>query len=951
MRLRLKLVLILLFCGLAPLMAASLLSYAIARDTLNVFAATARAALLQDARDTGLVQIAATRRYVENFINTIHRETLVLTGSGLPLRAISGLGPAAQAFLEEIPLEPDARDEQRAALDAHYAKAFADAPQSQAAGALDDMAAALQYAYLLMDPALRQEALAGAAYEILHAEFDAFFQHALRHMPYRNIVLVDAEDARVLYSARPQALLATSLRTGPWRETGLAQAVLEALESSGPDSIAFADFAPFLPGGGQPACFFACPILDARGNVAGAVAVQLDDAWLEGVSETPEPGASTAENILVGPDFLPRTTARLDGSGRFNLRAALEAPDPPRIDPPVVRRAIEEGAASQEIGTDYRGEEALMACAPIDLPGTRWALLSKIDANEAFATLRYLEAAANDLGGRLLFWRYAIAGASVAALVALGLFFSRPIVIPLQNTVAMLRRLAEGKGDLGGRLSATTRDEVGELAHWFNAFMRKVQLVHEELAAKTAALERYQQDLESHSKSLEQEIAERKRAEALLAKSERYYRRLIENAPDIIVVLDEDRAPKYVSPAFARIFGYAPDEIDGRPLSDFVHPDDLEAMMRAGATVEARPGAPLRTECRIRRKDGVWRHVSVVGANHLDDPNVRGIVLNMRDVTRRKEAERILRDYSTHLETEVTQRTIDLQRKSDDLAAALERLKETQQQLIIKEKLASLGALTAGIAHEIKNPLNFVNNFAELNPELAGELREEIAPLLEHAPDASRDRISELLDDLAGNARRILDHGRRADTIVRNMLQHSRAKPGAFETADINAIVEEYAHLAYHGLRAQDSAFNVRLETDLAPDLPRIQAVPQDIARVVLNLVNNACQAARERKQAEGREFTPRVWVRTSRPDPGHLEIRVGDNGGGIPDDVRPRLFTPFFTTKPAGQGTGLGLSISHEIVVREHGGAITVESEPGRGAEFVVRLPVRQAAPPPGDA
>jgi signal transduction histidine kinase/HAMP domain-containing protein len=275
-----------------------------------------------------------------------------------------------------------------------------------------------------------------------------------------------------------------------------------------------------------------------------------------------------------------------------------------------------------------------------------------------------------------------------------------------------------------------------------------------------------------------------------------------------------------------------------------------------------------------------------------------------------------------------------------DLRAANEQLRAAQVSLVQAEKMASLGQLTAGIAHEIKNPLNFINNFADLSGELLDELREALAAAAEGRAAPGRDEIDELIATLSGNLAKISEHGRRADGIVKSMLLHSRGDSGERRPADLNILAEEALGLAYHGFRAQDASFNVTLERDFAPDIGPVEVVPQDLTRVLLNLYGNGFYAVNKRRR-EGRdpEFQPTLRV-TTRSDGEAVEIRVRDNGAGITPEVREKLFTPFFTTKPTGEGTGLGLSISYDIVVQGHGGAIGVDSRPGEFTEFTVRLP-----------
>jgi len=264
----------------------------------------------------------------------------------------------------------------------------------------------------------------------------------------------------------------------------------------------------------------------------------------------------------------------------------------------------------------------------------------------------------------------------------------------------------------------------------------------------------------------------------------------------------------------------------------------------------------------------------------------------------------------------------------------LTNLKTTQEQLVTQSKLAALGALTAGIAHELKNPLNFVNNFARLSKELVEELEQELA---KGAQDKAA--ISEILNTLQQNADKINEHGSRADSIVKNMLQHSRGKAGQREPTDINAMLEEDINLAYHGMRAQDSGFNIKIEKDMDQSVGKLDIVPQDISRVFLNIINNGCYEAHRKKVEQNGSFSPTLLVRSKNLGD-KIEIRIRDNGNGIPVAVRDKLFTPFFTTKPAGQGTGLGLSISYDIVVHGHNGQISFETEEGEFTEFVIRLP-----------
>jgi signal transduction histidine kinase len=285
-------------------------------------------------------------------------------------------------------------------------------------------------------------------------------------------------------------------------------------------------------------------------------------------------------------------------------------------------------------------------------------------------------------------------------------------------------------------------------------------------------------------------------------------------------------------------------------------------------------------------------------------------------------------------------------RRERELRAAHEELKATQASLIHAEKMASLGQLTAGIAHEIKNPLNFVNNFATLSVELLDELKATARPAIAALGADKRAEVDEVVDMLTGNLEKIAEHGKRADGIVRSMLAHSRGGSGERQSADINTLAEEALNLAYHGARAQDQNFNITLERDFDRTIAPIELAPQDMTRVLLNLFGNGFYAAdKRRREAADASFRPVLKVVT-RDLGGAVEIRVRDNGVGIPPEFRDKLFQPFFTTKPTGEGTGLGLSISWDIITQQHGGTIAVDSVADEFTEFTIRLPrSRQAA------
>ncbi|KAA6432626.1 histidine kinase [Dyadobacter flavalbus] len=295
------------------------------------------------------------------------------------------------------------------------------------------------------------------------------------------------------------------------------------------------------------------------------------------------------------------------------------------------------------------------------------------------------------------------------------------------------------------------------------------------------------------------------------------------------------------------------------------------------------------------------------------------------------------------LEYLVNERTIELTKQKEELQKTIQELRSTQNQLIQSEKMASLGELTAGIAHEIQNPLNFVNNFSEVSVELCQELEEEIDKIT--MPENDKDYIKGIISDLSQNQQKITHHGKRADSIVKGMLQHSRASSGEKEPVDINALADEYMRLAYHGLRAKDKEFNAALVTDFDAAIGKANVMPQDLGRVFLNLFTNAFYAVAEKKRrlaASGsrQDYKPEVKISTKKFD-GKIYIRITDNGTGIPEHIKTKIFQPFFTTKPTGQGTGLGLSMSYDIVTAGHGGVLDVDTVEGEKTEFRITLPI----------
>ena len=597
-------------------------------------------------------------------------------------------------------------------------------------------------------------------------------------------------------------------------------------------------------------------------------------------------------------------------------------------------RAAGSGDEVQE-GEDITGNRVLTAHAQVTPLG--WLVFVETPIAEAYAPLY----ASIQRTGYVLF------GALALAFIA-GMFLAKRMVGPIQALRSGAARI--GRGDLSQRISIKTGDEVEALADQFNDMAGRLEESYADLEKKVDDRTR------ELTQALEQQTATSEVLQVISSSPGELgpvFDAMLQNAVRICEAKFGNMWVREGDKFRVVAIHGAPQEYRDAMLGDpLVLPDPQSTMGRlvsTGQVVQIDDVATAPTygmRARIATIELAKAH-TLVAVPMLKDKEVVGIIgiyrQEVRPFTEKQIA--LVESFAAQavIAIENTRLLHELRQRTDDLSASLEDLRTAQDRLVQTEKLASLGQLTAGIAHEIKNPLNFVNNFSSVSVELLNELSEIVSAV--QADDKVREEIADLSDTLRDNLQKIVQHGKRADSIVKNMLLHSREGSGEHRPVDINAIVEESLNLAYHGARAERQGFNITLERSFDPAAGEVDLFPQEITRVLLNLISNGFYAAIKRKgQAANGDFEP-ILAAATRNLGDRVEIRIRDNGTGIPPEVKDKMFNPFFTTKPAGEGTGLGLSISHDIIVKQHSGSISVDTEPGSFTEFKITLPRKAAA------
>ncbi|MBU2558701.1 MAG: HAMP domain-containing protein [Bacteroidetes bacterium] len=596
------------------------------------------------------------------------------------------------------------------------------------------------------------------------------------------------------------------------------------------------------------------------------------------------------------------------------------------------------------------GKLSWIAYAPIALNGWSIGIVFPVDEFMADVNNLYVNLIFLGLGGLLI-------------ILIVIILISRSITSPLRRLTHAAAQFAQG--DFNVQLPIIkSKDEIGKLNTSFIVMQDALAATISDLREASEKLKISNEKLEEYNRTLEQKVeirtAELKDKNKELDKAFNNVRTLNEIGKEITSTLD-------IALIQEMIFKHANSLLDATSFLVMLY-DEKEQQLICNLSMEKGEKLPsFEVSMADKNRFAVWcvDHASPVFMNDVENEYMKYVshrakpqagetvssliylpLIIEKRVLGVISAQSFQKNAYSQYQFDMLSNLANFVAIAIENALAYEKinkansdLKAAQAQLVQSEKMASLGQLTAGIAHEIKNPLNFVTNFSELTVDLANELNEEIEKLADHLQEADKEFLLEITSDILSNSQKINDHGKRADSIVRGMLLHSRGKSGDIQPSDINALLAEYVNLGYHGMRAQDPSFNVKIDAEYDASIGLINVVPQNLSRVFLNIINNACYSTNLKKQKLKEAYFPILTIRTKN-ETDKVEILIRDNGNGIPRDIIDKVFNPFFTTKPPGKGTGLGLSLSYDIVVQEHHGEMKVDSKDGEFAEFLITIP-----------
>lgn len=693
-------------------------------------------------------------------------------------------------------------------------------------------------------------------------------------------------------------------------------------------------------------CTYSVPFykyVDGEKVFRGVVAVSISLKWMQQIMESTKV-YETGYGLILSKTGRLVTHAFPElvmNESIFSLAEEFELPEMREMGRKMING--EEGILKYEYYNVRTGKKSWNAFAPIKANG--WTVFILYPVDEIMADVYHFNKMVMILG---------VIGAVILLIIVI--FISRSITSPLRKLANATNDFAAGNFDVE-LPDLKSNDEIGELNASFGSMQKELKRMIMQLRVANNELERYNRTLEDKVKERTAELSEKNQQ---LDKTLKNVTALSSLGQKITATLD-------LETIFTTVYESVSSMLDASSFLLMLYDEDNNELDCKLSMEKGERLPEFSFDMNDKDRFAVWciDNKKPVFMNDVDTEYKKYVskrskpkageyissIIYYPMMVKNKviggiSVQSFSKNAYTQMDLDIVATLAAYSAIAIDNASAYKTitkahgdLQQAQSKLVQAEKMASLGQLTAGIAHEIKNPLNFVNNFAELSLDIANEIDEELEALADKIDEETKSYLDEIITDLKENCKKINEHGKRADSIVKGMLLHSRGKSGEFQKTDINAMLNEYVNLAYHGMRAQDSTFNIKIETDYDQSIQPINIVPQNLSRVFLNIINNACYSANEKKQIQGDKVSPVLRV-TSKDLGERIEVRIYDNGKGISKEHIDKIFNPFFTTKPTGKGTGLGLSLSYDIVVQEHKGEIRVESEKGEYAEFIVTIP-----------